>query len=454
MNTRRTKASMGRLIGMVILIAACRGSFGEAKAQRLYWRGGRTIYSSNLDGSGIESFDVSHYGFSSAGDIAIDSVRGKVYWTENYQEGQILRANLDGSSPEYIVDRARALSIAIDESDARIYWTVNMSGTIMSADLDGGNVEESFQSIEGFARDLAVDSTGRRVCWPASLPFSIQCGDLETGGVEVVIHGGFAGSPDRIAMDSMGGRVYWTGYTGRLSFIQSANLDGSDVRTDQTVFGSALDIVANEHAAKLIWILFRLNEDHSWGILQSNFDGSGVEEVHRYTPGMAYRLALNTADIMSVLDIKPGACPNVVNPRSRGLVPAALAGMETFDVAGVDLDSVALRRADGTGDAIAPAMRGRHLMAHTADVTAPRDGAGCECQESHPDGLLDLVLHFSAEEMTEAFGLDALSPGESLELALTGQLLDGTYFRATDCMTIPGRRAEPRHERGLRVGGG
>ena len=89
-------------------------------------------------------------------------------------------------------------------------------------------------------------------------------------------------------------------------------------------------------------------------------------------------------------------------------------------------------------------------MAHMEDVAVPHDGTGCECQETPPDGLIDLVLHFSAEAMADTFGLDQLRPGEQVELALTGGLLDGTPFRATDCLTIPGRRPEPRPERSLR----
>ena len=157
---------------------------------------------------------------------------------------------------------------------------------------------------------------------------------------------------------------------------------------------------------------------------------------------------------VATFDIKPGACPNPVNPRSHGLVPMALAGMETFEVAEVDLDSVTLRRADGTDDAVAPALRGNHLMVHIEDVTAPHEGDACECQETPPDGLIDLVLHFSAEAMADTFGLDQLRPGEQVELALTGELLDGTPFRATDCLTIPGRRSEPSHERGVRYRAG
>ena len=49
------------------------------------------------------------------------------------------------------------------------------------------------------------------------------------------------------------------------------------------------------------------------------------------------------------LDIKPGACPNPLNVRSRGVVPMAVLGSESFDVTEIDVDSLALTRTDGAG---------------------------------------------------------------------------------------------------------
>lgn len=44
------------------------------------------------------------------------------------------------------------------------------------------------------------------------------------------------------------------------------------------------------------------------------------------------------------LDIKPGSCPNALNPKSKGKLTVALLGTEDFDVSGVDVTTLALTR--------------------------------------------------------------------------------------------------------------
>jgi uncharacterized repeat protein (TIGR01451 family) len=77
---------------------------------------------------------------TSAGDLAIDSLRGKVYWV-NPVDKRIQRANLDGSNPQTIITGlADPLGITLDEEGARLYWTNFSAGTIQSAALDGSGV--------------------------------------------------------------------------------------------------------------------------------------------------------------------------------------------------------------------------------------------------------------------------------------------------------------------------
>jgi hypothetical protein len=44
------------------------------------------------------------------------------------------------------------------------------------------------------------------------------------------------------------------------------------------------------------------------------------------------------------LDIKPGSCPNPLNPRSHGVLPVALLGTEGFDVTDVDVSTLTISR--------------------------------------------------------------------------------------------------------------
>jgi len=103
------------------------------------------------------------------------------------------------------------------------------------------------------------------------------------------------------------------------------------------------------------------------------------------------------------IDIKPGSDPNSINLKSKGVVPVAVLTTDLFDAATVDPETVEL---EGVA-ALKWAMD---------DV----DG----------DGDLDLVFHFSTQEL--AVPLDA----NSTEATLSGETYDGQTFSGTDSVRI------------------
>jgi hypothetical protein len=107
----------------------------------------------------------------------------------------------------------------------------------------------------------------------------------------------------------------------------------------------------------------------------------------------------------------------------------AILGTEDFDVNDIDPGSISI--ADVAFPQKPPSIE---------DVAAPVDEDECTCEEVGPDGFSDLVIHFSRREIITAIGLEAMAPGTEVPITVTGELLDGTPFEATDCVRIIARK--------------
>lgn len=143
-----------------------------------------------------------------------------------------------------------------------------------------------------------------------------------------------------------------------------------------------------------------------------------------------------------LMDVKPGACPNSFNPRSRGVLPVAIIGTEDFDVTAVNVSSVLLSRADGVGGEVSPneGPPGPHTVIE--DMATPFDGEPCGCHDLEGDGIDDLVMKFRKNDMVDILQLDESSAGDEIELMVSGNLLDGTEFATIgDCILIVPSRA-------------
>lgn len=123
------------------------------------------------------------------------------------------------------------------------------------------------------------------------------------------------------------------------------------------------------------------------------------------------------------LDIKPGSCPNPLNVKSQGVLPVAILGSSGFDATTVDPETVTLEGVDPI----------RYNLSDVATPVGP--GAGpCECNEEGPDGIVDMTLKFSTQEIVEAMG--DVDDGDEIELTIEGEAYDGTPFAFVDCVWV------------------
>ncbi len=149
----------------------------QAAQDYLYWLSGNGVHRSLLNGSNDE---VLANNWLPPNGLAV--AEGRVYWVWiSLTEGIIESAALDGSDRQILVEEDNSIGdIAIDTKRGKIYWTSlpmsprsafetgSWDGGIRRANLDGSDVETLLEYPAGsamYADRIAVDPVGKILVW-------------------------------------------------------------------------------------------------------------------------------------------------------------------------------------------------------------------------------------------------------------------------------------------------
>jgi DNA-binding beta-propeller fold protein YncE len=195
-----------------------------------------TVVSLNLDGSDRKVI-VSECRYPDG--IAVDVAAGHIYWTNmgdpKANDGSIERADLDGRNRETIVPRGGTFTpkqLQLEKKSGKLYWCDREGMRLLRANLDGSIIETLVDTSQGDPRPgpdatkwcvgVAIDVDGGKVYWTQKGPDNAGEGRIFRAGIEIPtgqtasnradIEVLYDGLPEPIDLDlDLNNRVmYWT----------------------------------------------------------------------------------------------------------------------------------------------------------------------------------------------------------------------------------------------------
>ncbi len=170
--------------------------------------------------------------------IDIDETNGKVYWVDN--DGKVSKANLDGSSPEVVINNPDAAwrDLTLDVENNKMYIIdASVSDRMYVADLDGTNGQDLITGLYGYA--VAVDTVNDKLYYDDQIAGELRVANLDGSNIQTIDTDG-----SRIygmQIDNEDGKLYWSGRDS--GELYRANLDGTDREILQGGLGSPRGIV-------------------------------------------------------------------------------------------------------------------------------------------------------------------------------------------------------------------
>ncbi len=173
---------------------------GVVRSGRLFFleMSGDRIHSMNPDGSDRKTIVT---GCHVPDGIVVDAEAGHIYWTNmgvpELDDGSIERADLDGGNRSVIVPRGSTHSpkqIHLDKHNGKLYWCDREGMRVMRANLDGSQVETLVETGRGdrdqrdqtrWCVGITIDPKLQKIYWTQKGPNNAGQGRIFRANIEI-----------------------------------------------------------------------------------------------------------------------------------------------------------------------------------------------------------------------------------------------------------------------------
>jgi DNA-binding beta-propeller fold protein YncE len=265
------------------------------------------VFSANPDGSDLKV--IVSEGRRIPDGIVVDIEAGHLYWTNmgnpNANDGSIERADFNGNNTSHVVPNGGTFTpkqLQLDRKNRKLYWSDREGMRIMRANLDGSKIETLVDTSEGDARPgkdakkwcvgIALDVERGKVYWTQKGPEKAGQGRIFRANLEIPegqtpanrqdIEVLYNNLPEPIDLDlDLGNRImYWTdrGDPPRGNTVNRAPMDATNGNRPEP------EIVFN-HLMEGIGLALDLDNgrmfvtDLAGSVYSANLDGSNKKPV-------------------------------------------------------------------------------------------------------------------------------------------------------------------------------
>ena len=315
----------------------------EAQRPPMYWVNAGVGTLQSLTGSSVDRLVPI---VQNATSVAVDMARGRVYWAEQTgnHSGRIRSANRNGTNVQLVKELTSApRRLAIDTANGRLYLT-NSRGKVQRMNLNGSGFQPDLVVNLASPLGIAVDAAGGKVYWTEQTGDNsgrIRRANLNGSNVQLVKE--LTSAPQGLAVDPSNGTLYLTNAWGK---VQRMNLNGSDFQPNFIVNldspqGIAVDVVGR----KIYWT-------EEGKIRRANLNGNSRQDVARGL-GTPISIALGVATVRAPSAPAAAAAvpnttalhPNYPNPfNPETWIPYQLATAADVTVTIYDLRGVRIRQ--------------------------------------------------------------------------------------------------------------